>query len=78
MAGPASDYHHGDMDIHEQTATFGAVMAATKWGCLSIAVGLVFFVLLFCTDAGFVAALVAAVVLAGLGVFFLRGKPAAH
>ena len=78
MAGPASDYHHGDMDIHEQTATFAAVMAATKWGCLSIAVGLVFFDLWFCTDAGFPAALIAALVLAVLGVFFLRGKPAAH
>ena len=78
MAGPASDYHHGDMDIQEQTATFAAVMAATKWGCLSIAVGLVFFVLWFCTDAGVLTAFVAAVILTALGVFFLRGKPVAH
>ena len=78
MAGPASDYNHGDMDINEQAATFAAVMSATKWGSLSIAVGLVFFILWFCTDAGFVSALVAAVILAALGVFFLRAKPAAH
>ena len=78
MAGPASDYHRGDMDIQEQAATFKAVMAATKWGSLSIAVGLVLFILWFCTGAGFVAAVVSAVILAVVGVFFLRDKPSAH
>ena len=78
MAGPASDYHHGDMDIHEQVATFQAVMAASKWGSLCIAVGLVFFVLWFCTSAGFPAALISALILAAVGGFFLRSKPSAH
>ena len=78
MAGPASDYHHGDMDVHEQKATFQSVMAATKWGSLSLAVGLVLFILWFCTDAGFPTALICAVILAAIGIFALRGKPAAH
>ena len=31
MAEPASDYHHGDQDIHEQQGTFRSVLIATKW-----------------------------------------------
>jgi hypothetical protein len=78
MAGPTSDFHHGDMDIREQAATFNAVMTASKWGSLTIVVGVLFFTLWLCTAAGFVSALAAAVVVAALGVFFLRSKPSAH
>jgi len=40
MAGPASDYHHGDQDIHAQQATFHHVMVATKWSIVALAAGI--------------------------------------
>lgn len=76
MAGAASDYHRGDMDIREQTSTFKGVMTATKWGSLTVATGVLFFTLLFCTDTGFIGSLIAAVLLAGVGVLVLREKAA--
>lgn len=71
----AGDYQRGEMDIHEQTATFEAFGKMTKWGSLAIAVLLTFITLLFCTAAGFIGSAIAAVVLAVLGVVFLREKP---
>jgi hypothetical protein len=76
MAGQASEYHRGDMDIHAQQSTFKAVMAGTKWASLAVATGVLFFTLLFCTEAGFGAAFISAVVLLALGIFFLRARPA--
>jgi hypothetical protein len=79
MAGQASDYHRGDMDIHEQVSTFHLVMNITKWGSLHVASIVLFLTLWFCTGAGFLGALVCAVVLFALGVVFLReGKTASH
>lgn len=78
MAGKASDYQRGAMDIREQTATFQGVMAATKWGSLSVAVGVLFFTLLFCTDTGFGGSLGAALALAVFGGFALRERPSSH
>ena len=77
MAGKASDYHRGDMDIHEQVDTFKLVMNITKWGSLVVASFVLLLVLWFCTTAGFVTALISAGVLAALGFFFLRSRPAA-
>ena len=73
MAGPASDYHRGEMDISEQTATFALIMGITKWGSLVIAAGLLTIVLWFCTGAGFLAGAIAGAVLLVLGIVFLRG-----
>ena len=70
----ASEYHRGEMDISEHTATYGAVMGLTKWGSLVLAVALVVLTLWFCTPAGFVGGLIPGVVLAVLGVLFLRDK----
>jgi hypothetical protein len=79
MAGPASDYHRGEMDIHEQVSTFNLVMGMTKWGSLILAAFLLFLVIWFCTPAGFVSGFVSGAVLLGLGVVLLRSKPeAAH
>ena len=78
MAGPATEYHHGDMDIHAQQATFKAVMTGTKWACLCIAVGVLFFTMWFCTAAGFFTALITALVVAVLGVTLLRSRAPAH
>ena len=72
----AGDYHRGEMDIQEQAATYAAFGAMTKWGSLAIAVLLLMITLWFCTPAGFVGGLIPGIVLAVLGVVFLREKPA--
>ncbi len=76
MGNQASDYHRGEMDIHEQAATYAAFGKMTKWGSLAIAVALTFFTLLFCTPAGFIGAAGTAVVLAVVGILALREKAA--
>lgn len=74
MAQPASDHHRGEMDIHEQTATYHAFGALTKWGSLAMAVGILVLTLWFCTDAGFFGGLIPGVVLLVVGVLLLREK----
>lgn len=78
MAQPSSDYHRGEMDIQEQSATYDAFMGMTKWGSLIISAGLLFFTLLFCTDAGFLGSLVSTVVVSVIGFVLLRGRKDAH
>ena len=78
MAGQTSDYHRGDMDITEQKATFHDAMIVTKWACLAVAVGLLFFTLLFCTTTGFLGSLASAVILTVVGLFALRSRSPAH
>jgi thiamine transporter ThiT len=72
----AGDYHRGEMDIHEQAATYAAFGGMAKWGSLAISVLLLTITLWFCTPAGFVGGLIPGIVLAVLGVVFLREKPA--
>lgn len=74
MGDHASDYVHGEMEISEQTATYGLFGALTKWGSLFIAVVILFPTLLFCTKAGFGGALAASVILIAAGVLLLRDK----
>jgi hypothetical protein len=76
MAGQASDYHRGEMDIHEQVSTFHLVMGLTKWGSLVIAAFVLFITLWFCTSAGFLGGLISAVVVFAIGVLLLRGGKA--
>ena len=78
MAGQAQQYQRGDQDIDAQQATFVAVMVATKWSCLAVAVGVLFFTLWFCTTAGFPTAFFSAIVLMGAGLFALRSRAPAH
>jgi hypothetical protein len=73
----ASEYHHGEMDIHEQVSTYHAVMGLTKWGSLALAVAILMLVLWFCTPAGFIGGLVPGVVLGVIGVLVLREKKTA-
>jgi len=77
MSEAVHDYTQGDMDITEQVATFGMFGKTVKWGSLAVAVLLVMLVLWFCVQAGFFAGFGAGIVLAVVGVFFLREKPAA-
>jgi hypothetical protein len=72
MAGQASDYHRGDMDIHEQVATFHLVMNITKWGSLIVAALILALVLWFCTGAGFLTGAITGAVVFILGSILLR------
>ena len=73
MAGQASDYHRGDMDIHEQVSTFHLVMNITKWGSLVLAALLLTLVLWFCTGTGFLGGAISGIVVLALGILLLRG-----
>jgi thiamine transporter ThiT len=70
------DYHRGEMDIHEQSATNSAFGNMAKWGSLAIAVLLLTITLWFCTPVGFVGGVIPGIVLLAAGIFFLREKPA--
>ena len=76
MAGKASEYQRGEMDIHEQHDTFLRVMGVTKWASLAVATGVLFLTLLFCTAAGFATALISAVIVLAIGVLALRERAA--
>ncbi len=78
MAQPSIDYHRGEMDITEQQATFDGFNLMTKWGSLIISVGVLFFTLWFCTDAGFIGAFISSAVLAVIGYLVLREKKPTH
>ena len=78
MAEPASDYHRGDQDIHEQQTTFHSVLVATKWSIVALAAGIVFLTLWFCTAAGFLNALITAAIIVAVGILALRERPSAH
>lgn len=79
MAGAPSDYHRGEMDIQEQTRTYHAFLVLSKWGSLALVAGLLFFILLFCTEAGFIGSAATSVVVAAIGILALRErKKAAH
>ena len=73
-----ADYHRGDMDIQEQASTFHAFNLMAKWGSLALASVLTALVLWFCTSAGFLGGVIAAVVVAVAGFFLLKEKPQAH
>jgi membrane protein YdbS with pleckstrin-like domain len=78
MAETASDYQHGDQDIHEQQATFRQVIFATKWSVLYLAAFITLLTLWFCTAAGFWQGLLAAIVILIVGTIALRERPSAH
>jgi hypothetical protein len=74
MAGQASEYHRGEMDIHEQVSTFHLVMNITKWGSVLLASVLLTVVLWFCTSAGFLTGAISGAVVLGLGIVLLRDR----
>jgi thiamine transporter ThiT len=76
MAGPASDYHRGEMDISEQVSTFNLIMGMTKWGSVALAAFLLWVVIWFCTDAGFLSGFISGAVVLALGIVLLREKKA--
>jgi hypothetical protein len=78
MAGSASDYHRGDMEITEQRSTFHLVMGMTKWASLATVVVVLFLTLLFATDAGFLGSVFVAVAATAIGVLVLRERSGGH
>ena len=70
-----SDYHHGDQDVSEQTATYRRFGTLTKWFCLYLASFLFTCVLWFCVGAPFIGGLVPGLILLAVGIFFLRATP---
>lgn len=77
MAGPAGDYHRGDMDIHEQASTYAAFLTLAKWGSLVMAAAILFLAMLFAAGAGFIGSAATAVVVLIVGFLVLRAKPKA-
>ena len=76
MSEAVHDYNSGDQDITEQLSTFSLFGKMMKWGSLAVAVLVVMLVLWFCVQAGFIAGAAAGIVLAAVGIYFLRSKPA--
>lgn len=74
MAGPASDYHRGEMDIHEQSRTYHSFLVLTKWGSLALIVGVLFFALLFAVGVGFIGSAATSLVVLVAGIVLLREK----
>ena len=74
MAGPSHEYHRGEMDIHEQTRTYHSFLVLSKWGSLAIAVGVLFFSLLFAANVPFIGAAITAFVLLVVGIVALKEK----
>ena len=70
----ASDYHRGEMDIHEQTRTYHSFLVLSKWGSLALVVGVLFFSLWFAVGVGFLGAAATSVVVLVLGIVLLREK----
>lgn len=76
MAETNSEFHHGDMDVSAQVATFHLFNGLTKWGSLTLATLILMLTLWFCVGVGFLGGAIPGVVLFALGVVFLRDKPA--
>jgi len=74
MAEHASDFTAGEMDIHQQAATFHHFIKFTKWGSLAIAVMVLMATMWFCTTAGFFGGLAAGVVVLVAGILLLKEK----
>jgi hypothetical protein len=76
----AEPYEHGQMDTHQQELTFHGFIMLAKWGSLYIAAMILFLVLWFATDAGFLGGLVTTVIVVVIGTIVLRehGKPTSH
>ncbi len=80
MAEHATDFTAGEMDIHQQAATFHHFIKFTKWGSLAIAVLVLTATIWFCTTGGFMGGAVAGIVVLVAGILLLKEKPhdAAH
>jgi len=72
----AAAYQHGQMEVTEQAATYSMFMSLAKWSALAIACALSLLTIWFQPGGSFVAGFGVAVVLAVVGFFALKSKPA--
>lgn len=72
----ASGYKRGSADMGENNATYAGFMAMFAWGGLAVAVGVLFFTIVFCTKLGLLPAAAFSGVVAIVGGFVLSRKPA--
>lgn len=63
MAGTSSNYNRGDMDVKEQSGTFGGFMGLTKYGGAAVVLVVMLPTLIFAVGMSWLSALVATVVL---------------
>jgi hypothetical protein len=70
----ASDYHHGDMDVSEQSSTYHLFLGLTKWGSFIVALLVTFLSIWFCTRLGFMGAAALSVVAGGAIGYFLKTR----
>jgi hypothetical protein len=75
MDDTTSPYHHGDMDVTAQAATYRLFGTMTKWACLYLAVLLVMLILWFCLGASFFGGLIPGLIVLAAGIYFLRSTP---
>jgi len=76
MNDAATEYHHGDQDVTEHLAAYRAFDLLSKYGALHVAVLVLMLTLWFCLNAGFFGGLIPGLIVLGLGLYFLRPKPA--
>jgi hypothetical protein len=75
----ADAYIHGTMSIEEQVATWALVQNILKWGSLAVAALLLFLTIWFQPGGSFIGGLLAGLVVAVAGWFFLKGgKASSH
>jgi hypothetical protein len=74
MATHGADYTRGEMIIEEHEKTFDGFLKLTKWGSLYLAAIVLMLTLWFCTSAGFLGAVVTAVVVLAIGTLVLSDK----
>ena len=74
-ADTENDYVHGEMEVSAQVSMYELFIGMVKWGTLSMAALVLFLTVWFAVGAGFIPALISAVVLSVAGVVVLRGKP---
>ena len=74
MATHGGDYTRGDMTIEEHEKTYSGFLKMTKWGSLYLAAILLLLTLWFCTPAGFLGAIITAVVVLVVGTLVLSEK----
>jgi hypothetical protein len=72
VADTHSEYHHGQQNAATQMADFRMFAALTKWVSLHAGVLILFLTLWFCTGVGFLGALITAVIVLAIGIYFLR------
>lgn len=71
----APQYDRGEMEIVEQTSTYGVFDNLVRWGSLGVAALILFLTIQFCTRAGLIGALVPTLILVAVGGFALRKAP---